>query len=206
MGRIGVKTKGQASPDFAMSAMIFSLAALFVFFHLARTYYTRVWEVERVEATASAQNLALFLASEKGKWSDNPFLSDSIGLGSTTLNKTRVDYFFGMPTQTVQSMLAMSQDFRIEVWKLPRIGITSDTSDIYINSSVDVVFETTVNSTLNIVLVGTQGSKGYAYWNTSQGKYHNFDLDLPSGIYSIKALATSGDDYGAYESAFRVIG
>ena len=122
------------------------------------------------------------------------------------MNQTRVEYFFGMPTQTVQSKLQMSQDFRVEVWKLPRVGITSDLSETYVNSSVDVIFETTLNSTLSIVLVGTQGSKGYTYWNTSQGKYHNFDFNLPTGIYSLKALAVSGNDYGAYESAFRVIG
>jgi|GEM_PF-2222514 len=199
------KERGQASPDFAMSAMIFSLAALFVFFHLARTYYTGVWEVTRVEATASAQNLALFLASEPGNWSSNPFSSTSIGFGGESLNKTKTEYFFGMPYQTVQNMLKIPRDFRVEVWQLPKIGITSDVSSTYINSTVDLVFTTTVNSTLDIVLVGTQGTKGYSYKNRSIGKYHKFDLTLPLGIYSLKALAVSGEDYGAYEVAFRVI-
>lgn len=208
MGRLKIpvgRLKGQASPDFAMSAMVFSLAALFVFFHLARTYYTGVWEVTRVEATASAQNLALFLASEPGNWSSNPFSSTSIGFGGESLNKTKTEYFFGMPYQTVQSMLKIPQDFRVEVWRLPKIGITSDVSSTYTNSTVDIIFTTTENSTLDIVLVGTQGTKGYSYWNQSVGKYHNFNFVLPSGIYSMKALATSGDDYGAYEVAFRVI-
>ena len=202
MGRL----KGQVSPDFVMSAMIFSLATLFVFFHLSRTYYTRVWEGTRAISMADAQNLALFLTSEQGKWASNPFESESIAFGGEELNGTRMQYFFGMPYQTVQDKLKLPKDFRVEVWELPSIGITSDIAELYPNNTVDVQFQTTENCTLYLVMVGTQGTKGYAFWNKSVGKYHGFTWTLPTGVYSLKALASSGNKYGAYEATFRVIG
>lgn len=209
MGRL----KGQVSPDFAMSAMIFSLAVLFVFFHLTRTYYGRIWEASRVESTAAAQNLAVFLTSEQGNWSANPFESSSIpfGSGRGELNTTRLQFFVGMPYQTVQDRLQLSDNFLVEVWQLPGIGITSDVSELYTNDTVDLEFQTTVDADLKVVLVGTQGAstglEGYANWDesASAGRYHSFSFDLPSGVYSLKALATSGDNYGAYEASFRVV-
>ncbi|TRO61960.1 hypothetical protein E2P64_00290 [Candidatus Bathyarchaeota archaeon] len=202
MGRL---KRGQVSPDFAMSAMIFSLAALFIFFHLTRTYYTRVWEVSRAESMAAAQNLALFLTSEEGSWADNPFESDAIAFGGSTLNETRMNYFFGMPYQTAQDRLKMYENFRIEAWKLPNIGITSDIVELYPNNTVDIQVQTTENTTLYLVMVGTQGGLGYTHWNQSVGQYHGFSWILPTGVYSLKALATSGEKYGAYEATFRVI-
>jgi hypothetical protein len=200
-----LKGKGQVSPDFAMSAMIFSVAALFIFFHLTRTYYAHVWEASRVESTAAAQNLAVFLTSEGGSWADNPFSSEAVAFGGGELNATRMEYFFGMPYQTLQDRLKITDNFRVEVWKLPNIGITSDVAELYPNNTVDFTFQTTEDVTLELVMVGTQGSEGYAFWNSSQGKYHSFTLDLPSGVYSLKALATAGDRFGAYETAFRVV-
>ena len=201
MGRV----KGQASPDFVMSAMIFSLAALFIFSHLTRTYYSRIWEISRVGGTAGAQNLAMFIVSEEGNWSSNPFESNSLAFGGTEVNETRMNYFFGMPYQHVQNRLVMTDEFRIEVWKLPSIGITSDVEELYLNDTVDINFQTTVNSSFMMVLVGTQGSEGYALWNQSTGKYHDFQLNIPGGTYSLKALATAGEEYGAYEAIFRVV-
>lgn len=201
MGRL---KKGQVSPDFAMSAMIFSLAALFIFFHLTRTYYTRVWEVSRAESMADAQNLALFLTSESGNWSDNPFESDSLAFGGSTLNETRMQYLFGMPYQTAQSRLNMVENFRLEAWRLPNIGITSDVIELY-NDTVDIQIQTTENATLYVAMVGTQGGLGYTVWNQSVGKYHGFVWSLQTGVYSLKALATSDENYGAYEATFRVI-
>jgi hypothetical protein len=202
MGRV----KGQVSPDFAMSAMVFSLAVLFIFFHLTRTYYTRVWEVSRAESMAAAQNLAIFLTSEEGDWSDNPFESESIAFGGASLNETRMAYFFGMSPQNAQEKLKLGKEFRVEAWVLPDIGITSDIVELYPNNTVDVQIQTTENSTLTLVMVGTQGTEGYAFWNESIGKYHGFSWTLPTGVYSLKALATSGERYGAYETSFRVIG
>ena len=201
MGRV----KGQASPDFVMSAMIFSLAALFVFFHLTRTYYARVWEVNKISGTAGAQNLALFLLSEEGSWADNPFESGALAFGGSEVNETRMNYFFGMPYQDVQEGLLMKDEFRIELWKLPSIGITSDVRELYLNDTVDINLQTTTNSSFYMVLVGTQGTEGYSFWNQSIGKYHSFNLDLPGGTYGLSAIATSGEEYGAYEAAFRVV-
>jgi hypothetical protein len=197
--------KGQASPDFAMSAMIFSIAVLFVFFHIARTYYTRTWEISRIEKIAAAQNLVLFLAGESGNWSGNPFQSESIGFGGDTFNETRLNYFFGMPYQTAQAKLGVSQDFLAEVWKLPDIGIISDISDFYINETVEVNFETSENSTLYAVLVGTAGTTGVSLVNETAGTYHNFEWDLDTGVYNLQVLAVSGGKYGTFGTTFRVI-
>jgi len=200
------KLKGQASPDFAMSAMIFSTAILFIFFHISRTYYTRTWEVSYIEKSARAQNLILFLTSEDGNWSANPFESEAIAFGKDEINETRLQYFFGMPYQTVQDKLNFPHEFKIEIWKLPSLGITSDISDFYINETVKINFKTTENSSLYIVMVGTQGSTGVSYWNSSIGKYHSFNFDLQTGVYSLQAIATTIEGkYGAYESAFRVV-
>jgi hypothetical protein len=188
-----------------MSAMIFSLATLFIFFHLTRTYYTRVWEVSRAESMAAAQNLAVFLTSEEGNWSDNPFESGSIAFGGSSLNGTRMQYFFGMSYQTAQDKLTLSEDFRTEAWTLPNIGITSDIVELYPNNTVDIQMQTTENSTLQLVMVGTQGDQGYVFWNQSVGRYHGFSWTLPAGVYSLKALAVSSENYGAYEAVFRVI-
>ncbi len=200
------KLKGQASPDFAMSAMIFSTAILFVFFHISRTYYTRTWEVSHLEKSARAQNLILFLTSENGNWSVNPFESEAIAFGEGEINETQLQYFFGMPYQTVQHKLNFPHEFKIEIWKLPSIGITSDVSDFYINETVKINFKTNENCSFYIVMVGTQGSTGVSYWNTSIGKYHGFNFELQSGVYSLQAIATTIDGkYGAYESTFRVV-
>lgn len=197
--------KGQASPDFAMSAMIFSLAVLFIFFHIARTYYTRTWEISRIEKIAAAQNLVLFLAGERGNWSANPFQSESIGFGGETLNETRLNYFFGMPYQTAQAKLGIPHDFLVEVWKLPDIGIISDISDFYINETVKIHFQTSENSTLYIVIVGTVGTSGTSIVNETSGLYHSYEWDLETGVYNLQAIAVSGEKYGTYGATFRVI-
>jgi hypothetical protein len=197
--------KGQASPDFAMSAMIFSLAVLFIFFHIARTYYTRTWEISRVEKIAAAQNLVIFLTSESGNWSSNPFQSESVGFGGETINQTRMKYFFGMPYQTAQEKLGIPLDFQVEAWKLPNIGITSDISDFYINETVKINFQTSDNSTLYVVLVGTNGGTGISLTNETAGFYHNLEWDLETGVYNLQAIAVSGEKYGTYGATFRVI-
>ena len=207
MGRL----KGQTSPDFAMSAMIFSVAVLFVFFHLSRTYYSKVWEAEKVKSEALAQNIALFLVSEEGNWSSNPFQSEAIAFGGSTINRTRMNYFFGMSHQNIERKLKISKDLYAEAWILPSISITSDAEDIYMNSSVEINFKTSENSTLWVVLAGVQENttkKGYSYANKSTGIYHKFQWNLPWGVYMLKALAVSPSNherYGIYESSFRVV-
>ncbi len=208
--------RGQASPDFAMSAMIFSLAVLFIFFHLSRTYYSRVWEGVSVGKNAQAQNLALFLISEPGSWSANPFQSDSIAFGGKSVNRTRMAYFFGMSHQNLERKLGVPGELYAEAWLLPSITIVSDASDIYMNSSVKVNFQTSENATLYVVLVGIQENtttRGYSYFNKSLGRYHTIRWSLPWGVYSLKALAISDpsdssvghEKYGVYETSFRVV-
>ena len=207
---VWLKKKGQASPDFAMSAMIFSLAVLFVFFHLSRTYYSKVWEVSGVKKSAEAQNLALFLVNEEGNWSENPFNSSSIAFGGQEINETRMQWFFGMSRQTAEKKLGINREVYITSRLLPTISITSDIASLYKNSSVKINFETSENSTLHIIFLGVQENqtkRGYSYYNQSTGKVHTISQNLPWGVYTLKALAvgsSSNRKYGVYEAVFRV--
>ena len=207
------KLKAQVSPDYAVSAFIFSVVVLFIFFSLTRTYYSRTWEMKRAEANLEAMKLAYFFVGEEGNWSSNPLESTSLGLkGEEGINETKLRWLVGMPYPHVVNKTGIEGDFKIEVKKLPSISITSDIKEMYIGegekANFTVSFETSKNCTLYIVIVGGnvtyEGDYATSLHFQSLGIYHNLRLELYPGIYVVKALAV-GDGYGAYETTFRVI-
>lgn len=202
MGRM----KGQISADYVTSAFIFSLVILFTFVEITRTYYSRTWTMTRAEAGMDTEKLALFLTKSEGNWTANPFNSTSLAFGGDELNTTRLRWFVGMPYPTVERKLGLQKNFKMEVWTLPSIGVTSDLSEYYCNSSsVSIQFTTTENSTLYMAMVGGEYPDRHNYAFNSTGLFHTFTDDLPNGLYTLKALANTGRSYGVYSAAFRVI-
>jgi len=198
--------KGQSSADYISSAFIFSLAVLFTFVEITSTYYSRSWEMTAANSKMDAEKFAYYLVKNSGNWSSNPFNSTSIAFGGDTINETRLQYFMGMPYQTAQNKTRMKKNFMVEVRTLPSIGVMSDISEFYCNSStVDINLATTVNSTLSLVIIGGDYPNRTMYVSTTIGEFHSFSDILPIGPFNLKALAYSGDTYGTYEATFRVI-
>ena len=202
MGRV----RGQASADYVTSAFIFSLIILFTFTEIARTYYSRTWEMTRAEAMMETEKFVLFLTKYEGNWSDNPFNSTSIAFGGQELNSTKLLYFAGMPYQTLQNRTGLYKNFRIEFRILPSIGLTSDISDFYCNNT-QVRFQLTATQATNIsmVLLGGDYPTRLILEQTESGKFLKFSSQLPNGLFNLKALAYDGAYFGIYETTFRVM-
>jgi len=206
--------KGQASPDYAVSAFLFSLTVLFVFFTMTQTYNSRAWEMRKAESTLEAAKLVFFLTGDEGNWTDNPLNSTSLGLrGDSGLDAEKLRWFVGMPYPHVVDRLGLEGDFKMRVEQLPSIAITSNVKDLYIKTeeraNVTISFVTSENATLYAVIVGGNITYGGEYstsvYRTSTGSYHNLRFELYPGVYTLKALAIGSGGYGAYESSFRVV-
>jgi len=198
--------KGQSSADYVASAFIFSLVILFTFVHITSTYYSRSWEMTRADARMDTERFAYFLTKSSGNWSSNPVNSTLIGFGGTEINETLLQYFVGMQYPTIQNKTRMKKNFKVETRILPSIGIISDISEFYCNNTdVEIRIDTTVNSTLSIVIIGGNYPNRTISYSTTTGKFHKIMETLSVGSFNLKALAYAGNNYGSYEVAFMVI-
>lgn len=198
--------KGQSSADYITSAFIFSVVVLFTFVQITNIYYSRAWEMTRADAKMDTERLAYFLVKNSGNWSENPVNSTSVAFGGSVINETKLQYFVGMPYQTIQNKTRLKKNFKLIVNLLPSVGIISDIREFYCNdTNVILHIETTVNTTLSTVIVGGYYPNRNIYNSTTTGYFHKIDHTLSMGIYNLKALAYEGEKFGIYEVTFMVI-
>lgn len=203
-----VKGRGQLSPEFIVSALLFLAMMITVFSSFMKVYfsYASDYNTENVYMIAEKYLYTLIAKTAPSNWVDDPFSSPTASLGiNGTLDLNYVKRFGGLAYPQAKYLISAEKDFNLKVRYLPSLSVVVDHLPTYPMGNMNMSAEArdiegnVVNASVYAILIPPQDKVQTQTAAYSFGRsYWGFNI-TSAGHYRLTVVAFDGVRYGMDE-------